>query len=438
MAKLTKTSVEAAPLRPIPYFVWCQELPGFGVRIFPSGKRVYYADYRIKNGSRRRIAIGPHGKLTTEEARKLAIVTLGDVLKGGDPAEERSVRRNSLTVGELCDRYLESAGRGLIMGKSGKSKKASTLDTDRGRVKRHIKPLLGAKLVRDLTQVDINRFVRDVMSGKTATVEKTSARRGKAIVTGGAGAAARTTGLLGGILSFAVSEGIIPFNPVRGVRRPADNRRQRRLTADEYRQLGSALRAAEASGETQQAINAAWLLALTACRLGEIEGLKWSEVDEQGGCFRLHETKQGASIRPIGRPAFDVLGKIAKNRSATFILVAVKGKGPFGGMPGAWRRLASRAGLPDVTPHTLRHSFASVAADLGFSESTIAAMIGHAVGSVTGRYMHHLDSVLIAAADKVARTIYEYMTETDSEEAMMINERGEDLDRHSLRSVGNG
>jgi integrase len=205
----------------------------------------------------------------------------------------------------------------------------------------------------------------------------------------------------------------VPFNPATGVKRPTDNQRQRRLTPDEYRKLGKALIAARVAVETEQAINGAWLLALTGCRLGEIEGLKWNEVDDAGGCFRLQETKEGASIRPIGRAAFDVLAKIEKRKGCPFVLPAVRSEGAFGGMPGAWKRLAKRAKLADVTPHTLRHSFASMAGDLGFTESTIAAMLGHVAGSVTSRYVHHLDSVLVSAADKVAGTIHGCMTKTE-------------------------
>src|SRR4051794_25051473 len=118
MSRLTKNVVErAAPREGEKYFVWCSDLPGFGVRIFPSGKRVYYADYRNAAGARKRMSIGPHGKLTTEEARKLAIATLGDVVKGGDPAEERATQRKSLTVRDLCDRYIKAAEKGLILGK---------------------------------------------------------------------------------------------------------------------------------------------------------------------------------------------------------------------------------------------------------------------------------------------------------------------------------
>jgi integrase len=410
MAKLTKRIVDDAKPREAAFFIWCSELKGFGLRVHPSGGRSYYVDYRNRDGFRKRMKLGDHGPITCEEARKLAMQTLGGVaIAGDDPLTERQTRRNSLTMKELCADYLKAAERGLIMGKGGQGKKPSTLATDRGRVERHIVPLLGRKLVRDLTRADVARFIRDVTAGKTAAVEKTKPH-GKAIVEGGKGAAARTAGLLGGILSFAVSEGVIEHNPARGVKRPADSRRTRRLIPEEYRKLGDALRQAEEAREGWQGLAGARLLALTGCRLGEIVKLRWTEVDDAGGCFRLKDSKEGASTRPIGRPALDLLSGLDREEGAIHVLPAARGSGHFGGLSGAFERLVERAGLEGVTPHTMRHSFASVAADIGFTESTIAAMLGHAGGSVTSRYVHHLDSVLIASADKVARAIEGYMT----------------------------
>ena len=83
---------------------------------------------------------------------------------------------------------------------------------------------------------------------------------------------------------------------------------------------------------------------------------------------------------------------------------------PYGGLKGVWRGLLQRAELTGVTLHTLRHSFASVAGDLGYAEATIGALLGHASGTVTGRYTHVLDTVLIAAADRVAQAVLAYMT----------------------------
>lgn len=411
MPRITKRLVDAAEPNGRDYFIWCDELPGFGVRIFASGRRSYLVQYRA-NGRSRRATIGLHGALTADEARREAKALLGQVARGEDPAEERATRRASMTITELCDRYLEAADKGLIMGKRGFAKKASTLYVDRGRIERHIKPLLGKRLVADLTQPDVQRFVREVQTGKTAGVIKTGFR-GKAVVEGGPGTAARTVGLLGGILTFAISEQIITANAAAGVKRPADKKRKRRLSPEEYAALGKALLAAEDDGsERWQAVAGIRLLALTGCRLGEIVRLRWSEVDAAGSCLRLEETKEGASVRPLGRAAAAVLERLHRVPGSPYVLPAARGCGAFTSLPDALERIAARAGLEGVTAHTLRHSFASTAGDLGYSDSTIGAMLGHAGHGVTSRYIHHLDAVLIAAADRVAEVIAQAINRT--------------------------
>jgi integrase len=409
MAKITKRTVDDAEVRAAEYFIWCDELPGFGIRIYPSGARGYLVQYRAA-GRTRRAKIGLHGRLTPEEARKQAKILLGQVAKGDDPAEDRATQRATITVKELCERYRKATAAGLILGKGGTPKKASTGVADNSRIDRHIVPLLGTRKVADLTRSDIARFLRDVVAGKTARVAKTDNLRGKSIVSGGSGAAARTVGLLGGILSYAVSEGIIAANPVHGVRRPADQRKTARLTPETYKQLGTGLRQYVAEGGSKQAANTVWLLALTGCRKSEIEKLKWAEVDLPGQALRLKDSKEGASVRPLGGAARDVLAGIDRVKGNDYVLVG-KAKGrPYGGMSNAWPAIMKKAGLTGISPHTLRHSFASTAGDLGYTEATIGAMLGHTAATITGRYVHHLDAVLLAAADKVAEAVREQMS----------------------------
>ncbi|SCB48417.1 Site-specific recombinase XerD [Bradyrhizobium shewense] len=409
MPKLTKRFVDSLEAKDTDYFAWDEELPGFGVRTWISGRKTYVAQYR-KAGRSRRVKIGAHGALTVEEARKEARVILGDVARGEDPAEDRATRRKSITVRELCDNYIAAAEAGLIMGKRNLPKKPSTLASDRGRIEQHIKPLLGYKLVRDLTLADVNRFIKDVTVGKTARIAKSDKKRGKSVVEGGAGTAARTAGLLGGILTFAVHEGIRPDNPARGAKRQADGSRNRRLTPQEYRLVGKALKAARDDADVVQGLHGIWLLAPTGCRLGEVEALKWTETDAQAGCFRLADSKEGASVRPIGKAVFDMLAKIERRKDCPYVLPAARSAGRYGGMARAMDRIMTRAGLDDVSAHTFRHSYASVAGDLGYSDSTIETLLGHTAGNVTSKYIHRLDSVLIAAADNVARTIHGFMT----------------------------
>lgn len=411
MPKLTKKIVDAAEAREKQYTVWCSDLKGFGVYVQPSGSKTYFVDYRV-DGARRRMTIGRHGALTTEDARKLAIETLGGiVLQKADPLMERKTRRASLTVAQLCDQYMKAAEQGLVLGRrKSQPKKASTLEVDRGRIARHIKPLLGNKLVIDLTRADVTKFMRDVAAGKTARKDRSGKNGARVEVKGGMGTAARTTGFLGGILTYAVDEGIITSNPAQGVKLPADNVRDRRATADEYRAIGKALSGPEAEVDTPQAVTGAWLLALTGCRVGEIAALRWDEVDDEGGCFRLQDSKSGPSVRPVGREAFDVLRKALRVSGNPYVLPALRKDGHYNGLEGAWTRFTKRAGVEGVTPHTMRHSFASVAGDIGYSDSTIAAMLGHAGGTITSRYVHRLDSVLVAAANKVCGEVYRQMT----------------------------
>lgn len=411
MPKLTKGVVDGAETRDKQYTIWCSDLKGFGVYIHPTGRCTYFVDYRSGDGVRRRMTIGRHGVITAEQARKLAIETMGGVvLQKADPLLERKTRRKSLTVAQLCDQYLKAAKKGLILGRGRRPKKASTIDVDVGRIERHIKPLLGTKLVIDLTRADIVKFVRDVTAGKTARRDRSGKNGNRVLVTGGPGTAARTTGFLGGILTYAVGEGIIATNPVQGVPLPADNVRNRRLTAVEYRAVGNALTGDEADLDTPQAKTGAWLLALTGCRLGEISTLKWDEVDEAAGCFRLVDSKSGPSVRPVGREAFDVLRQALRVSGNPYVLPALRKTGHYNGLAGAWVRFMERAKLVGVTPHTMRHSYASVGGDLGFADSTIAAMLGHAGGTMTSRYVHRLDAVLVAAANKITGEIYRQMT----------------------------
>lgn len=125
MAKLTKRTVDALSVTGKDYFVWDDEIPGFGLRVFPSGRKSYAVQYKVggRGGETRRKSLGLHGVLTAEEARLEAKKWLGDRAKGKDPIAEHTANRTAEMVEQLCIRYFDAAGKNLVLGKRGRPKR---------------------------------------------------------------------------------------------------------------------------------------------------------------------------------------------------------------------------------------------------------------------------------------------------------------------------
>lgn len=386
---------------------------GFGARRQKGHAIAYVLKYRTADGRQRWHTIGRHGApWTPDMARAEARRILGEVTKGSDPAAQKQEARKAETVADLCDAYLDAAEVGRILTRRKIPKKASTLATDKGRIEQHIKPLLGSLKVAAVTRQDIKRFRDAVSEGLTATRIKTG-KHGLARVTGGRGTATRTMALIGSIFTYAIKRGLRANNPPHGVERHAYGTRNRRLSETEYASLGEALRSMPTTA-WPIAVAATKFLALTGWRRGEVLALKWTEIDLATRTARLIDTKTGSSLRPLSHAACNVLRGLP--RLSELVFPASRGADkPMRGFHKVWLRIAAKEGLPsDVTPHVLRHSFASIAADLGFSELTIAALLGHRKATVTSRYAHHADAVLLEAADAVADRIVELLGETQT------------------------
>jgi len=393
--------------------IWDASVPGFGARRQKSDAIAYILKYRTNEGRQRWMTIGRHGApWTPDEAREEARRVLGGVVAGEDPSADKIARRKASTVSELCDQYLADAEAGHLLTRRKIAKKASTLSTDKGRIERHIKPLLGSMKVPSVQKADIERFMHDVAGGKTAGRTKTAKKRGLAHVRGGKGTATRTVGLLGAIFEYAVKANFRADNPVHGVIRFADGTRERRLTNNEYGKLGMAIREAESSNLWPYAINLVRFLALTGWRSGEAVGLLWSELDLTRRTAILPDTKTGRSLRPLPNIACEILSQFPNRKGLVF--PATRGDGPMLGFRKIWDRITRLGSVPDdITPNVLRHSFASLASDLGYSESTIAALIGHRGRTITSRYIHSADTVLLAAADCIADRTWSLMEQKE-------------------------
>ena len=362
-------------------FAWDRELRGFGVQVSPSGLKSFVIQYRNADGRNRRIVIGRYGLTTVEEARRLADEKLVAVSTGTDPAAKQATNTGSHTVAEICDWYLREAEAGRILGRSRRPIKASTLAMDRSRIAQHIKLLLGSRRVKALTLGDVEGMQADIARGKTSKARAGS--RGGA-TTGGEGVASRTVSTLHSLLEHAARPGVIAANPAKGVRKLAVAPRERRRSAAEIAKLGRAMRAALEHGEHPTGLAAVRFPLLTGFRRQEGLGLERAWVDAEHRCVRLPDTKNGAQLRVVGKAAMNLIALPSARPGSRFVFPAT-GRTAFhrgGGHAGSSvrERQARRS-----TPHVLRHTFASIAADLGFSELTIAALLGHAARGVTQR-----------------------------------------------------
>ncbi|WP_417497196.1 tyrosine-type recombinase/integrase [Maricaulis sp.] len=396
--RISKRTVDAALAGERKYIVWDIDLKGFGVRIMPSAVKTYFIAYRAAGGGRgapqREYTIGRHGQITAEQARTEAAKLLGSVRFGADPAADRTSSRAELSVSELCDLYL---AEGVA------TKKASTLVNDRQRIARHIKPLIGRKRVSAVSSGDIERLQQDIATGKTAVRVTKERKRTDPAATGGKGAASRTVGQLGAIFAFAVKRGLRSDNPVIGVKRYKDGQSHRFLSTDEMGKLGTALLNSTANTMGRDIIR---LLILTGARKGEIEQLRWSEVDFQRSCLLLADSKTGAKAVPVGAAVLELLQAVKRTVGSPFVFPSETDPTKhFVGTPKVWRQVRAAAGLHEVRLHDLRHSYASAAAAGGLSLQLIGRLLGHQNVKTTAQYAHLANDPVMQAAERTSTVV---------------------------------
>jgi integrase len=401
--------------------IWDKSVIGFGARRQHGEAVNFVVIYRTADGRQRWQTIGRWGApWTPDDARAEAKRILGSVASGADPAADKHARRHAETVGDLLDMYLRDAEAGSLLIRGGRTKKPGTLEADKGRIENHIRPLLGKLPLAAVKRADVDDMMHKIAKRETVRpAVKTGKARGKRVVRGGKGVATRTVGMLGAIFAYGLKRDLLKDNPAHGIQKYAEGKRERRLSDAEYVLLGKALAGAADTKIWPPAIAAARFLAVTGWRSGEALALRWSDVDLARNTAVLPDTKTGKSIRPLAAAAVAIM---QSEKGGELVFRPSRGKGTMSGFGSWWAKIAAHGPLPpDITPHVLRHSFASVAADLGFSETTVGAMLGHKGSSITARYTHACDAVLVSAADVVANNILERIKQPSP--AAAINER---------------
>lgn len=377
MTKITKRSVDATTPGDQEFFVWDQELKGFGLRVYPSGRKMYLVQFRAR-GRLRRVNIGLHGAVTAEIARTEAMKHLSTVRLGGDPAGERDHHKTAPTVKEFGQRFLDEHVAVHC--------KLTTQTEYKRSVELFINPKLGSHRIIDVTRAD----VVELHQSMKATPYQAN----------------RTLGVLSVMFSVANTWDVRTdsVNPCWKVKRYREEQRERYLTSSEMARLGKVLRESKSEPE---AVNCIRLLLLTGCRLSEIQKLKWAHVDLKTGALRLPDSKTGAKLVTIGKAAIEVLKTIPKIKDNPYVITGQIEGQHLTDMQRPWRRIRKRAGLGDVRIHDLRHSFASDALQLGEDLPMIGKLLGHTQIQTTARYAHLKTDPIKLAADKVATAIAE-------------------------------
>lgn len=412
-AKLTKRIVDAAEPRAARYTMFDSAIPGFGMRVFPSGEKSWIFEYRSGEGGRgapkRRVTIGRLSDFTPDQARKMADGLRSAVKTGKDPQGDKAKQREALNVAELAEVFLTAH--------VGVKRRSTTKAHYEDVLRRLVLPKLGNRKAKDVTRAEIAR----VHLANSATPFQAN----------------RIIAIVGSMYSFAGKHGLVPegVNPSRGVERYKEEPRERLLSTLELERLGAAIRQAETTGvpwtidvnkkikhvpkakqETvigEHAAAALRLLIFTGARLREVLHLKWDHVDFDRGLLLLPESKTGKKTIVLNAPALAVLSGLT--RVGTYVIAGDRAglpdERPRSDLKRPWALVSRHAGLEGVRLHDLRHNFAAFGAGGGMGLPIIGKLLGHTQPQTTARYAHLDADPLRKASDTIGATIAAAMGE---------------------------
>lgn len=391
MPKLTTKLVLSTLPSDKDVIIWDSEIKGFHCKITPTGKRVYLYYYRTSDFRERRPAIGTQGIINCDQARDIAKEWQAVISKGGDPSQDKSNRREMVTVKELSERYMREHAH--------PKKKPSSASKDQRLWNLHILPLLGSCKVSSVTKDDISKL-HSTMQHIPVTANHCRSLISKALN-------------LAEVWGYRKDN----TNPCRHIKKYKENMRKRYLSKEELNKLNEVLLLAEANKIIMSsAANAIKLLVLTGCRLSEILTLKWEYVDIDSKLLRLPDSKTGAKFVYLPPDAIAILEKLytdpERPLSNPYVIIGREENSYLANLHKPWGRIKKLADIEDVRLHDLRHTFASIAVASGFSLPIIGALLGHTQPSTTARYAHLQNDLLKDAAGTVGNAIQKAMSES--------------------------
>ena len=358
---------------------WDRELTGFGVRVYPTGSKVYIAQARGPEGPKR-VAVGRQGVIHAEEARKRAALIISRIKAGEAPVPETLIPAGGPSVAELARRYLEE----YVAVRC----KPRTAASTRAVVNKHLLPALGRLPLAAVERARVAELHQRLY--ETPAI---------------ANAVFRT---LSAMYKLAEGWGLVPegVNPCRSLVKYPGRRRERFLTEAEFMRLGRLLDEVEEKGvASAPAVAAIRLLILTGCRRNEILTLRWEDVALGEAELWLHDMKTGARAVSLSPAAVKLLAGLPRLPDNPWVIPGRKPGSHLSSLDHVWRIIREQAGLEDVRIHDLRHSYASRALALGESLPMIGKLLGHRQIETTARYAHLARDSVKEAAERIASSI---------------------------------
>jgi len=354
---------------------WDNRLPGFGVRLYPTGKKSFVLSYRCQ-GRKRLMVLGPYGVLTLDQAREKARQALLDSIDGKDPLESKQRAVEGETVADLCAAYIE---------RHAKLHKKSWKDDERS-IRKYILPQWSGMKARDLKRSDVAWLHRKV--GEQYPY-----------------AANRLLELLSKMFELARIWDVIEdtaTNPARGIQRFKEKSRDRYVTHEELPRLMQAID----QDSNVYARYALWLYLLTGLRKSELLAREWRDIDWDREEIQIKETKNGRPhYLPLSSAALQVLKQIPRQHGSPHLFPgAIAGRHMIN-IDKAWRRIRKAADVEDVRLHDLRRTVGSWLAQGGNSLHLIGKVLNHKTAKTTAVYARFADDSVRSALESLGKQI---------------------------------